>query len=116
LREKLIPNAEVAVGKRCRPYYFDLTGFLEINSGGNWIGRSWRLSWGSRGGVTGTLEGRNGTFVLQHSGTMSHGVPQMTVTVVPDSGTGELVGLSGSMAIKIEDGKHFYEFEYELKQ
>jgi Protein of unknown function (DUF3224) len=64
--------------------------------------------------VSGTLQGRSGSFVLQHSGTMTRGVPQLIVTVVPDSGTGQLAGLSGSMAIKISDGKHFYEFEYAL--
>ncbi|HVM91272.1 MAG TPA: DUF3224 domain-containing protein [Terriglobales bacterium] len=67
--------------------------------------------------VTGTLDGRKGTFALQHSGTMTIGVPKMTVTVVPDSGTGELTGLTGSLTIRIEaGGKHFYEFEYTLPQ
>ncbi|MFN0085563.1 MAG: DUF3224 domain-containing protein [Blastocatellia bacterium] len=64
--------------------------------------------------VSGTLQGRAGSFVLQHSGTMSRGAQTLTVTVVPDSGTGQLAGIAGSMAIKIEDGKHFYEFEYTL--
>ena len=64
--------------------------------------------------VDGTLHGRTGTFVLQHSGTMDHGKPQLSVTVVPDSGTGRLVGLSGRMDIIIEGGKHSYEFEYAL--
>lgn len=66
--------------------------------------------------VTGTLRGRKGTFVLQHSGTMTKSVPKLTVVVVPDSGTGELAGLSGSMTIKIEGGKHFYELEYTLPE
>lgn len=64
--------------------------------------------------VTGTLNGRKGTFALQHSGTMTRGAPQLSVTVVPDSGTDQLVGLSGRMEIKIADGKHFYEFEYAI--
>jgi VWFA-related protein len=64
--------------------------------------------------VTGTLQGRTGTFALQHSGTMTRGAPSLTITVVPDSGTGELVGLTGRMTINIVDGKHFYEFEYAL--
>jgi hypothetical protein len=64
--------------------------------------------------VSGTLHGKRGTFVLQHTGTMTRGNPQLSVTVVPDSGTGELVGLAGQMTIKITDGKHFYEFEYTL--
>lgn len=67
--------------------------------------------------VTGTLNGRQGSFVLQHSGTMAHGALQLSVTVVPDSGTGELAGIAGTMTIKIEaDGKHFYEFAYTLPE
>lgn len=64
--------------------------------------------------VTGRLRGHKGTFVLQHSGTMNRGEQQLSLTVVPDSATGELTGLSGTMTIKIEDGKHFYAFEYRL--
>ncbi|MFC5476290.1 DUF3224 domain-containing protein [Paraherbaspirillum soli] len=64
--------------------------------------------------VVGTLNGRSGSFVLQHSGTMTRGVPQLLITVVPDSGTAELLGLAGKMAINIVDGKHFYDFEYTL--
>lgn len=64
--------------------------------------------------VTGKLAGRNGTFALQHIGVMTRGIPQLSVTVVPDSGTQELVGLSGSMNIIISDGKHSYEFDYTL--
>jgi len=64
--------------------------------------------------VSGTLHGRSGTFVLQHSGTMTRGAPQLTVTVVPDSGTGQLVGLAGTLAINIADGKHSYDFDYTL--
>ncbi len=66
--------------------------------------------------VTGTLHGHSGTFALQHSGTMTHGAQKLTVTVVPDSGTGELVGLAGKMTIDIVDGKHFYGFEYTLAE
>jgi hypothetical protein len=64
--------------------------------------------------VTGMLAGRTGSFVLQHSGTMARGVQQLSVTVVPDSGTDQLVGLAGTMTITIVDGKHFYDFEYTL--
>ena len=65
--------------------------------------------------VTGTLKGRRGTFVLQHSGTMAHGAQQLTITVVPDSGTSDLVGLSGRLKIIIgADGSHSYELEYAL--
>lgn len=66
--------------------------------------------------VSGTLHGRSGNFVLQHSATMTRGAPQMSVTVVPDSGTGQLVGLAGKMTIKIANGKHFYEFDYTLPE
>ncbi len=64
--------------------------------------------------VSGTLHGRRGTFVLQHSATMNRGTPQMSITVVPDSGTGELRGLAGSLQINIAGGKHSYSFDYSL--
>jgi hypothetical protein len=65
--------------------------------------------------VTGTLHGRRGSFVLQHTGTMSKKDGfQLSVTVVPDTGSGELLGLAGRMTIRIIDGKHLYEFEYSL--
>ena len=60
--------------------------------------------------VTGTLHGRRGSFVLQHSGTMTRGAPHLVITVVPDSGTDQLTGLSGTMTITIADGKHSYTF------
>lgn len=66
--------------------------------------------------VTGSLNGRSGSFVLQHSGTMNRGTPQLSVTVVPDSGTGELAGLEGQMSIQIAAGKHSYDFEYTLPE
>jgi hypothetical protein len=62
--------------------------------------------------VSGKLGGRAGTFILQHSSTMSHGAPTQSVTVVPDSGTGDLKGLTGSLVISMSDGKHAYTFEY----
>lgn len=64
--------------------------------------------------VTGKLKGRTGTFTLLHQGIMNRGEPQLSITVVPDSGTGELAGLSGKMDIIIEGGKHSYVFEYTL--
>ena len=64
--------------------------------------------------VTGTLHDRSGTFALQHSGTMTRGAPQLIISVVPDSGTDELVGLAGKMTINIVDGKHLYDFDYTL--
>ena len=65
--------------------------------------------------VTGTLGGRHGSFVLMHSATMTRGTPALSVTVVPDSGTGELAGLSGTLAIHIDaKGGHSYTFDYSL--
>lgn len=64
--------------------------------------------------VTGTLNGASGSFALQHSGTMTRGAKALILTVVPDSGTDELIGLSGAMAIDIEDGKHRYTMTYQL--
>jgi hypothetical protein len=64
--------------------------------------------------VDGALKGRKGTFVLQHSGIMRQGTPSLTVTVVPDSGTGELAGLSGQFSITVAGGTHTYEFTYSL--
>ncbi|MEO8453296.1 MAG: DUF3224 domain-containing protein [Gemmatimonadota bacterium] len=65
--------------------------------------------------VTGTLHGKSGAFVLQHNATMNRGTPALNVIVVPDSGTGELVGITGTMNIIIApDGKHSYEFDYSI--
>jgi len=64
--------------------------------------------------VTGTRQGRSGSFVLQHSGTLTKSEPEQSITVVPDSGTGQLVGLAGKMTVTITDGKHLYDFDYTL--
>jgi Protein of unknown function (DUF3224) len=64
--------------------------------------------------VEGKLNGRSGSFSLQHSGTLSRGTPLLAISVVPDSGTGDLVGLAGSMTIQIAEGKHSYAFDYTL--
>lgn len=67
--------------------------------------------------VSATLGGRKGTFVLQHSGTMDRGQSQLIVSVVPDSGTAGLRGLSGNMQIRIEPGgQHFYDFDYQISE
>ena len=66
--------------------------------------------------VTGTLQGHSGSFVLQHTGTMTNNQPQLSVTVVPDSGTGQLVGITGKMIINMAGGKHSYDFEYTLPE
>jgi len=65
--------------------------------------------------VTGRLGGRQGSFVLQHSATMSRGTPTSSISVVPDSGSGELRGISGSMTITVAaDGAHSYQLDYKL--
>jgi Protein of unknown function (DUF3224) len=95
-------------------------GDLEANSRGQMLTAGTDVA-GSAGYVAieriiGTLHGRSGSFVLQHSGTMARGAPQLTVTVVPDSGTGQLVGLAGRMTIEIADGNHSHAFEYTLAE
>jgi hypothetical protein len=93
-------------------------GALEAASSGEMLG--WRTASGSGGYVAmetvrGTLDGRAGTFVLQHSSTMTRGEPLQSVTVVPDSGTDALAGLGGRMVIDIAPGgAHSYRFEYTL--
>jgi hypothetical protein len=64
--------------------------------------------------VTGKLGGRSGSFVLQHNGTMTRNAPHLSVTVVPDSGTGDFTGIAGRMTIIVADGKHNYEFAYAI--
>ena len=64
--------------------------------------------------VTGTLDGRQGSFVFQHTGHMNRGTQQLIIVVVADSGSGQLIGLAGELAIAIKDGQHFYTFDYSL--
>ncbi|MFA6043673.1 MAG: DUF3224 domain-containing protein [Phycisphaerales bacterium] len=64
--------------------------------------------------VVGVLEGKRGSFVLQHDGTMQGGELHLNIVVVPNSGTEELTGIRGTMKIEIVEGKHFYVFEYAL--
>ena len=95
-------------------------GDIEATSTGQMLAAGTAIE-GSAGYVaieqaTGTLHGRSGSFVLQHSGTMARGIGQLVITVVPDSGTGELVGLAGAMTITIVDGKHMYDFDYTLAE
>ena len=95
-------------------------GDIEATSKGQMLAAGTAIE-GSAGYVaieqaTGTLHGRSGSFVLQHSGTMARGAGQLVITVVPDSGTGELVGLAGEMTITIVDGKHMYDFDYTLAE
>lgn len=94
-------------------------GDLDATSKGQMLSSGTPTAQGSAGyvameRVSGMLHGRSGTFVLQHTGTMTRGVPELSVTVVPDSGTGQLAGLTGKLTIKIAGGKHSYEFDYTL--
>ena len=96
----------------------EFQGDLAATSKGQMLGMSTAVE-GSAGYVamelvTGSLQGKAGSFALQHFGKMTRGAPELNVFVVADSGTGELTGLSGRMQIIIADGKHSYEFEYEL--
>ncbi len=106
------PLARMSIEKRYR-------GDLEAEGLGEMMSAATEVA-GSAGyvaieRVTGTLGGRRGSFVLQHSGAMNRGEPSLSIAVVPDSGTDELSGLSGRLAIEIrEGGAHFYDFEYEL--
>ena len=65
--------------------------------------------------LSGTLQGRSGTFFMQHNGVMTRGAPSLWLTVVPDSGTDGLAGIAGRMAIEITEGRHFYTFDYTLE-
>jgi hypothetical protein len=94
-------------------------GDLEATSKGEMLTGSTQVK-GSAGYVamelvTGKLNGRSGSFILQHTGTMDRGKPSLSVAVVPDSGTDELTGLAGKMAINIADGKHSFELQYTLE-
>jgi hypothetical protein len=64
--------------------------------------------------VSGTLDGKKGSFVLQHAGTMNRGVDQLSISIVPDSGTEQLAGIAGTLAIRRVDRQHFYELDYVL--
>jgi hypothetical protein len=120
---KLTPQAaedgDAGLGRMAIDKQFD--GDLEGTSKGFMLSSAATVVKGSGGYVameriTGTLKGHTGSFVLQHSGTMTRGTPHLSVTVVPDSGTGQLEGLTGTMTIKIEQGKHSYDFEYTLPE
>lgn len=117
---KLTPveqSADMPVGRMTIEKEFH--GDLEGTSSGQMLMAASSSVQGSAGyvaieKVTGTLSGRTGSFFLQHTGLMTRGAGELTITVIPDSGTDELVGLSGRMNIIITDGKHSYEFDYTL--
>jgi uncharacterized protein DUF3224 len=116
LKPQTDPDADPTIGRMSLDKQFH--GDLEATSKGQMLAVQGDVK-GSAGyvameRVTGALASRTGSFALQHSGTMNRGVPEQSVTVVPDSGTGELSSISGRMTIKIAEGKHSYEFEYTL--
>ena len=111
-------NGEAAIARMLLDKKFH--GELEASSKGQMLAHMTSTQ-GSAGYVAmekviGILGGRKGSFVLQHSGTMNRGEPTLILTVVPDSGTDELEGLSGSMTITVIEGKHHYGFDYDLPE
>ena len=121
---KLVPQpladaeADASLGRRSIDKQFH--GALDATSCGEMLSAGTQTA-GSAGyvaieRVTGTLDGRRGTFVLQHTGTMTRGTPQLQCNVIPDSGTDELTGLSGSMQIINAGGAHSYEFDYSIDE
>jgi len=114
---KIVPQADAGDGVGRMTLDKRFHGELEAVSRGQMLAVMGKVE-GSAGYVAlerveGSLGGRKGTFALQHSGTMHRGAPSLSITVVPDSGTEDLAGLTGKMDIRIEpDGKHFYDFEY----
>lgn len=118
--QPLEPNTKGSDGNSLGRMSIDKTfrGDLEARSKGEMLSIMTQVK-GSAGYVAmeqvkGTLQGKSGTFVLQHFGIMSKNGERLILEVVPDSGTGQLENLSGKMTIKIDGGKHFYVFDYEL--
>jgi len=117
---KLTPQPATDAGFGHLVFDKQFQGALEATS----KGEMWTSGEASKGAagyvalerVTGKLDGRAGSFVLQHSGSMSAGKLQLAVTFVPGSGSGELTGIDGAMTIRIEGGKHFYQLDYTLAE
>ena len=100
-----------------KQYYGDLNGVAKaemLTAAGLAVKES--ASYSAMERVTGTLHGKKGSFALQHTGIMDRGKPNLTITVVPDSATAELAGLTGRMDIIIEGKLHSYVFDYEIKK
>jgi hypothetical protein len=117
---KLMPQAPDEAGDELSAARLSIDkqfeGDLQATSKGQMLSIGTRIK-GSAGyvameWVSGILNGSSGRFALQHSGTMTRGEPALSITVVPDSGTGELAGIAGRMAINIVEGKHYYQFDY----
>ncbi|MCU1323745.1 MAG: hypothetical protein JWM43_3394 [Acidobacteriaceae bacterium] len=119
---RMVPQAQEAAGGSAARMLLDKTyhGPLEATAKGQMLAAGTAVK-DSAGYVaielvSGTLAGHTGTFVPQHSATMNRGVPTLSITVVPDSGTEELAGLTGRMDIIIANGKHSYVFDYSLPE
>ena len=100
-----------------KQYHGDLTGVAKaemLTAAGLAVKES--ASYSAMERVSGTLHGKKGNFALQHTGIMDRGTPNLTITVVPDSATGELAGLTGRMDIVIDGRQHSYVFEYEIQK
>jgi len=115
-----LANAEVSADPMLGRFLLTkkFTGDLDASARGHMLSAGTGVK-GSAGYVaidqiTGSLGGRNGSFVLQHSGSMKRGSSTLSVMVVPDSGTGDLAGITGTLSINVVDGKHFYDFLYSL--
>lgn len=111
-------NEEASIGRMLLDKTFH--GDLDASSKGQMLAHMTSVK-GSAGyvameNVVGSLHGRKGSFVLQHSGTMNRGDASLILNVVPDSGTDQLEGLAGAMTITITDGKHYYGFDYRLPE
>lgn len=115
---KMTPQGKGEETPACLTLDKQYQGGLEGTSRGEML-TAGNVASGSAGYVAiekfiGKLDGKSGSVVLQHSGTMNRGTSHLTITVVPDSGTGELSGIAGKMDIQIEGGKHSYVLEYSL--
>ena len=119
---KLLPLAAAFTGENAPLARMSIektfSGDLEATSQGEMLSAGTAVK-GSAGyvaieKVTGKLHGRDGSFALQHTGTMNRGAPSLSATVIPDSGTGALAGITGSLQIIIESNQHSYIFDYAL--
>lgn len=115
------PSTDEVDGVSIGRVRFDKTfaGPLEAKSKVDFIGVRTKVE-GSAGyagveRITGALEGKRGTFVVLHQGLIERGQQSLTLIIVPDSGTGELAGIHGKMAIRIEGGQHYYELDWALE-
>ena len=111
-----IDNYEAAIGRMSidKTFAGDLVGVSKGEMLAHMTSTKGSAGYVAMERVSGTLAGRSGTFVFQHTGSMNRGAQSLSVTVVPDSGTEELTGLSGSFQIIIEGKDHSYDFEYSL--